>query len=896
MKASSIARIKCFILLQGLEQSLASNLSYNYRVTDSKFLSPEEEARALERFRNDIGDVNWQLEDLQEEDLIHYLDLGDLVGLLNRHISSAVNIKPEHIRAVSKAIEESSALSVRKRVMHTVRPLEPDDLANLMTLATNIRRTAPSLIWDPLIESLNMLSSSSEGLLDISIPGYWVEEPPIIQNLPPAEFDDTGFIGRKKERKDLKSLLESDHKVITVVAEGGKGKTALALRVCNDLLEENISLFERMIWVSLKTRFLTPSGIQQITDAIDSAGSLIDRIFEILDLETDSLTIAGKPRWDQAIEQLKATKTLLIIDNLETIGEAIRDLIIRIPTGSKVLITSRVGFGEVELRYPLADLQPVEATHLFRSLVNIYGYSLLKRLSGTRVGSYCQQLGYNPLLIKWFVQAVGRGADPAMLVSTSGFDEALKFCYSNVYDQLSTQSKLIVSVLLASRRVLTKSQLQYLTSMDHVQFTKASQDLVCSSFVDRVFIDDNTVAFQIHGLLYEYLSRNHPPENELVISTRKIIKEWQAEQDQSTSQAQGYRYSSDFLLIETADERISAQHLRRAMKAARIRDFDTANNAIIQARELNPTWGEIYRISAAIMEAQGKPIYEVEEAFEQSIACKDTDITRFQYASYLMRHSEYDRVVNNINEGLKCKEAIPSSMRSLKGVALVRLGRIQEGIEELTVACEYNKSTTVIPNYVKRVHLTQLSDAYCRNAERLHNLGNLREASDVCTQSIKIIDDAIELYGTDHQIVETAVSILATMLVCADPRELDSQSTIDTIKKWDNSEDFLSSAIGFRKTASHLERLPQLESLLPNVARSVKAFEPGKHYTGRIRNINKIKSFGFISCGELGNIHFNRNSLIDQTQWQTLEANMEVTFGVTVPLKRSLHAVYMKRS
>ena len=102
--------------------------------------------------------------------------------------------------------------------------------------------------------------------------------------------------------------------------------------------------------------------------------------------------------------------------------------------------------------------------------------SLLKRLSNQKIGNYCKALDYNPLLIKWFVQAVGKGTCPDTLLGKGGLEQALNFCYANVYDKLDESAKSIISVLLAARRDLTKTQLQVLTDYEHVKFIRALQE------------------------------------------------------------------------------------------------------------------------------------------------------------------------------------------------------------------------------------------------------------------------------------------------------------------------------------------------------------------------------------------------------------------------------------
>lgn len=598
MRSSSVARVKSYIVLMGLERSLAENIVRNFDLSGRAFLKEEEQSKAFSRLLEDQGIPSLKLEDVDVEDLLPYLDLGDLVSVLNRHASSAKNLVPEHIRKATEVIEKLGALTIRKRVMHPVRPLEVDDLPNLLKLADEIQRAAPSLFWDLLAINMRRLARE-DAAIDVAIPSYWAEESPVIHNLPPAEFDDTGFIGRSKERRELRKWLESEPRVVTVVGGAGVGKTALALRVCNDFLEDSKPVFDRLVWVSLKTKYLTPEGVRQIHDSIDSLDALVDDILR-------SLKISAQARWAGVLEHLRISRTLLVIDNLETIGEEIRDLLVNIPAKSKVLLTSRVGLGEIEVRYELSGFSSKDAITFFRSLVAIYNCSPFKNLSQNKIDHFITVLGKNPLLIKWFILAVCRGHDPETLLTKEALDEPLNFFYSKIYDKLDPLAKQILSVLLASRRELTKTQLQELTNSQHIPFSRAIQNLVRSSMVERVSLADGTMVFQVGQLVYDYISRNHSPSDELVKSVRERLRGWQLEQDRSMVQTARYRYGPSVLHIKKTDERISAPHLLRALKAIGSRDFQTASDAVSTAEQLTPTWCEVYRVKARLLEAQNK--------------------------------------------------------------------------------------------------------------------------------------------------------------------------------------------------------------------------------------------------------------------------------------------------
>ena len=206
MLSLSMVRAKCYLILQGLERSLSDNLVRCHNLEAPGFLNSTEQERAINRLREDMGDSGWGLEDVKTGDLLGYLDLGDLVQLLNRHKSAARNVRPADVEAATRRIEESGVLGIRKRVMHPVRPLDTEDLPTLMSMPEQLIRDASSLIWEPLYEGAR-LAESPDGVFGVSFPSFWVDEPTVHHNLPSPEFDDTGFIGRRDERTPVKDAL-----------------------------------------------------------------------------------------------------------------------------------------------------------------------------------------------------------------------------------------------------------------------------------------------------------------------------------------------------------------------------------------------------------------------------------------------------------------------------------------------------------------------------------------------------------------------------------------------------------------------------------------------------------------------------------------------------------------
>ena len=872
MLNASMVRARCYLILQGLERSLADNLLHNCIADAPGFLLTEEQDRALNRLREDLGESEWVAEDLKTQDLLIYLDLGDLLNLLNRHKGTIRDALQSEIRAITQIIESQKLLAIRKRVMHPVRPLEAEDLVTLTSISASLQQTAPNMIWTPLLEG-TLLAQSPERVLEVEIPPFWTEDSPVVHNLPAAEFDDTGFIGRTTERRQLKKLLQSDHSVVTIVGPGGVGKTALALRVCHDILDDPGSDVERIVWVSLKTQYLTSDGIRAVTYAIDSTEALVDRLLTAINIPTYT---DDKVNWDRVLEQLRINNTLLVIDNLETLGPEIRELAVNIPRGSKLLFTSRIGLGEIELRYEMPDLSTRDAIVLLKSLAVAYNYSSIVKARDRTLRYYCLRLHHNPLLIKWFVQAVGKGAAPADVLANEDMGDALRFCWENVYERLSTTAVDIISTLLAARRSLSQAQLQELLQLDHVPFLLAMQELHQSNIVVRVVEHDDSTVYQVGSLVLDYLARYHPPHDSVVKATRLKLREWQIEQDRSAISHNTYRYARNTLLISSNDERIAGSHLRTALKSIRSSDLTTAHDALRRAQELTPQWWEVYRVKAHILEMEKRPIYEIEQAFEESISCEDIDVNRFHYATYLKNIEEYDRALEQIERASSHPSAVEISMNSIRGLVLLRSGRISEALPELEYVCNHGDSST--PLGIRRAQGTQYADALRRHAEQHYNLGNLVEAEEMILKGLTVVGQTSATCGWDAKLAEVGVHLLSELITKSESSLTARTQASEMARTWDTDVRFSNECRGGYRPRMLLERNKELIDIMPNCGGIFSVPQEAERLRGVVLRI--IRDFGFIRSEKMGDIHMDRASFVRLTDWRELRVGQTVTFVI----------------
>jgi LuxR family glucitol operon transcriptional activator len=168
------------------------------------------------------------------------------------------------------------------------------------------------------------------------------QKTPIVQNLPAREY--ITFVGRDREVARLMELLDYGHSahLISVDGIGGVGKTTLVVEVAYRCFINKAPAFEAIIFTSAKQNHLTSIGllprlIYQRT--LRDICREIARIFEFSEINNLSL----QEQIGVIRHKLSQIKTLLIVDNLETIEDKqeVLSFLYDLPPTVKVILTTR---------------------------------------------------------------------------------------------------------------------------------------------------------------------------------------------------------------------------------------------------------------------------------------------------------------------------------------------------------------------------------------------------------------------------------------------------------------------------------------------------------------------------------------------------------------------------
>lgn len=193
-----------------------------------------------------------------------------------------------------------------------------------------------------------------EHLFQLDVPGLASDHPPLRGVIPDTDhlpLEATRFIGRRQDLERLEALLRTT-RLLTITGPGGTGKTRMAIELGRRVLRR----YRDGAW------FIDLSTVTDPDDVLPA----IARGLGLFDGPTG-------PAAGRLDDHLAGRSMLLVLDNLEQVVEAARDIgrLLRVGPGLVVLVTSRVPLGlAAEQVVPLRPLatgpaDPPEALELF---------------------------------------------------------------------------------------------------------------------------------------------------------------------------------------------------------------------------------------------------------------------------------------------------------------------------------------------------------------------------------------------------------------------------------------------------------------------------------------------------------------------------------------------------
>ncbi|MFC9181561.1 NB-ARC domain-containing protein [Streptomyces globisporus] len=622
----SATRLTCFALLSAIEEDLRLRIEFaKYGLPVEDVLGEARMTSATQRFSRDQGGTS----NPSLSDLLPYVDFADSFEILNSAGGELDSRERDFIRGNTLLLQK--LIPVRNRVAHT-RPLEFDDLSTAFDVVKHFADSAD--IDTPRCDQvLSELERDPSFVLGLEIRFLDVPTDSTIRhNLPIPDFDETGFVGRKSTVRALIKHVRGPYPVISLVGDGGIGKTSLALKAAYEILDSPDNPFDAVVWTTARNSLLTAGEIKRIQGAVkDSLGLL-----RVAAEELGGKNAAEDPM-TEVLEYMQHFRVLLILDNLETVLDAkLREFLAELPIGSKVIITSRIGVGAMEMPIRVEPLEKGEAINLLRSLAKIRNVPALQGISSAVIDGIIEKTSAHPLYIKWFVSVVQSGRRPEDALN-SGL--LLDYCMSNVYEYISDNGRLVLRSMQTLTGTHNQAELAYLNDLDVKRLQSAILELITTNFVlMRTATSGNSVVteYELSEFALSYLEKHHPVSEEEQHWLRDRNATLFAYGEQIALKSKRDRYDANSLDLRDAKDFSVAAKLLEALSLIYRGELSIALEIIQDAHELAPDYHECFRLEA-MARAAAHNFHGANAAFEKALGLNsDSSALNWFYARFLI--------------------------------------------------------------------------------------------------------------------------------------------------------------------------------------------------------------------------------------------------------------------
>ena len=296
------------------------------------------------------------------------------------------------------------------------------------------------------------------------------------------------FVGREAEIRDLTRFLSEPTAVTVVLGIGGVGKTALCLETARRLYRAG--LFDEVQYFTAKTGFVSTEQATNYPKAFTSCSELVSRIIDQLG-DTDKKLPEGWSNEDYALSLLQEQKTLLIVDNFETIedqAETSRFLWSVGPT-VRVLVSSRTPPPMGGRFFYLDKMEKEPIAQIIKSECELKGKPNLIKFSDEKtMNDIYTAIGGIPLAAKLLVGLMAVRFKSLGTV-LSDFKQVernrlIDFCFAEIYAMaLSQDAKHILKCLAVCGETVKAEELEAVSGLQGDRLADAIQNLSMTSLV-----------------------------------------------------------------------------------------------------------------------------------------------------------------------------------------------------------------------------------------------------------------------------------------------------------------------------------------------------------------------------------------------------------------------------
>ena len=758
-----LKRNAMFCLISAIEIDIRKNICD--LTNEGLEMSTDVISKLKERYESDKGCIS---DDISV--LIDYLDMGDYVQILNSNNTLFPNKKV--LKNLTLAIE--NIIPTRNRIMH-VRPLEFDDDSKIFDFVKDIDKYSQILDFCETKNISNKIENNPDFLLSVIPKIPVVDNSKVKNNLPMVDYDDTGFVGRIKDKELLTKKILGPYPVISVIGVGGIGKTSLVLSTLYDLLdnEQKFSdMFDSIIWVTLKTKSMTDGDFVIINKAITNFDENIKNVSKsMIDVKASKI--------DELIDYMSNNKTLLVIDNLETLDDEKKEfnrIFDELPSGSKILITSRIGIGNYEQAYRLEKLSEKDALAYFRKVSNIYKVKPLIKQKDNQIKKYLELLDYNPLAIKWFVINVGKGETPESIVN-NGINDLSDFCLSNIYEKLSDNSKYLLRIIMIKHNRCSFAELMYLCELSYDDCMESIHELMKSNFL----VHNEDFSYSVIDFAVTYIQNIKGYNNRE--TDKKIQNSINILNGKLENLKNDIHLKNEFhpltISPQTENEKIATLYVLAAIKSSKAKKYNEVDIYLNSAQNSSKNFADIYKIAGYLYSSYDS--IKSEENYKTAInLAKNKAPVHYFYAGSLINNQKYDMAEYELKEALNLE---PENKLILMSYArLLKMTKKYSESLEILEKLGIKKGDKDIEDRMYRIYLFEMIDTRVRYIDYLYRVDN-DKAYELIIKTIKFLD-SLDSTEFDFTIYNTIFKLAHIYIKLLSSSQIDLKNFMDFLFKY----------------------------------------------------------------------------------------------------------------
>jgi hypothetical protein len=368
---------------------------------------------------------------------------------------------------------------------------------------------------------------SQQALFWTQVPPFFNKSKSIKANIP---FEaGVPFIGRKRQLRKIKEeIIDIPNQNGIVFGLGGVGKTALILKLTEELFENDEDRsFENIIWVSAKRNYYDPTFnlVEEKNQQFNSLDNILCDILHFFEYEeVEEYPLEDKT--ELVLGLFEQNRVLLVLDNVETLTQRDAEQIVRFfqidvkrrlrssPSNFKVIITSRelIPSGFQQMKLEGLDLN--DSRQLMKALYNQYKGANVELTDEQRDRIHDATSGI-PIVIKHcFAQLYeyNRTFDEVVKALESASNEVIKFSFAEILDLVvQDRCSLKILILLEKRAPLSTRQISEILEVEEFDIKGRLPVLINYQCVEKQGIGEEEryrPNDQVH-LLTKSLVRDH---------------------------------------------------------------------------------------------------------------------------------------------------------------------------------------------------------------------------------------------------------------------------------------------------------------------------------------------------------------------------------------------------